>query len=408
MIKGCVLMKNKLFKLILFFIFFFGLFGDVLAKDLNIKSKEIFLVNLNEDKVLLEENADTKTYIASLTKMMTAIVALENVSDLNSKVKITNADLKGLPYDTSLSGLSINTNYTYLDLLYGLLLPSGADCANAIARNVGKNVDNFIKMMNDKAKELDMTNTHFSNTHGLDDAKNYSTARDMAKLFSYSLKNPTFMKIVTTMNYKKMDHTIYYYTTKYDLSLPYLKGGKTGNDTKAGFCLASIAEADGVKYLLVTLNAPYSSVTPNHFVDAKTIYEYYINNYGYHNILKKNDVLKSLKTEYLKEDSIEIKADKDYMYYLENNYQDTLNISYDGVEVVTSDYKKGDYLGTVVIKNNDEVIDEIKLFLDNDVHFSLLKYLKGNKEIVFISLGVLLFLIVLVVGIIKKRKKNFA
>ena len=206
------LMKKILFLLLLLFIFPLSVF----SYDFNINSNNVILINLNENKILYEKNSDSKTYIASLTKIMTAVVALENIDDLSTKVLLTTEDFKDIyKYDLQTSGLRVNNSYTYEELLYALLLPSGADAASCLARNIGGSVSNFVKMMNDKAKELNLNNTKFANPIGYDDINNYSTVKDVSILFKYALNNETFKKIITTFSYKTHDNIILKHTLNY-------------------------------------------------------------------------------------------------------------------------------------------------------------------------------------------------
>ena len=311
------LMKKILFLLLLLFIFPLSVF----SYDFNINSNNVILINLNEDKILYEKNSDSKTYIASLTKIMTAVVALENIDDLSTKVLLTTEDFKYVyRYDLQTSGLRVNNSYTYEELLYALLLPSGADAASCIARNIGGSVSNFVKMMNDKAKELNLNNTKFANPIGYDDINNYSTVKEISILFKYALNNEIFKKIITTFSYKTHDnitlnHTIKYYANKYNLSLNNINGGKTGSETLAGYCMASISLKD-VNYMLITTN---SKTKDGQIKDALNLYKYYRDNYNYNTIIKSSEVIYSLKTKYFKEDKIPIYAKKEYSYYLENN-----------------------------------------------------------------------------------------
>ena len=149
---------------------------NVNADELKISSNNAVLYNLNDDTILYEKNKDQKVSIASLTKMMTALVAIENIEDLNKKVTFVKSDYdKLIEMDATGSSLDKSKSYTYEDLLYGLILESGADCANALARLVAGNEKDFVKMMNAKAKELGMNNTSFANPIGMDDKNNYST-----------------------------------------------------------------------------------------------------------------------------------------------------------------------------------------------------------------------------------------
>ena len=151
--------------------------------------------------VLYEKDSDKIVSIASLTKIMTTIVAIENIDDFNETVYITYDMLKDVPWDSSVAGLSIGDEVTYLDLLYASILPSGADATNSLAISLTGSIDNFVDMMNDKAQELNLFDTHFSNTTGYDIDNHYSTANDILKLLVYSLSNQTFKKIYTTNKY---------------------------------------------------------------------------------------------------------------------------------------------------------------------------------------------------------------
>ena len=395
---------NFILKLFILFIIIFP--NGVFAFDFKVSSDKVLLINLNDNSVLYEKNSDKKGYIASITKIMTAIVALENIDDLNANNKILYQDINSFSYDVALSRLKLNTNYTNYELLYGLMLESGADCAHALARIVGGNVPNFVKMMNDKANELGMTNTRFANPTGLDDKNNYSTARDVSILFSYALKNEDFYKIMSTMTYKVdnivLKNTILYNKEKYDLSLPYLIGGKTGTEVKAGYCLASVATYNGVDYMLIVLN---SKKAPGNFVDTKNIYEYYMNNYNYHTLVSEGDIFNTFDTKYLKEKSISVSSSDDYSYYLKNDYKDKVTFKFDGVEVIDPSFDKGDLLGTYTIYYNDDVLDEISVYLDKDVHLSFLGFILYYKYIFIIGLS-FLGVVLLTVFIVKRFKKK--
>lgn len=381
---------------------------NVLAEEINIYSDKAVLVNLNDDKIIYEKNKEKKASIASLTKIMTAIVVLENV-DLNNKIIITNEDMKGLyEQDASLANYKLNEEYTYLEMLYGLLLPSGADCANSLARNVAGSIDNFVTMMNTKKDELNLINTNFSNPTGLDDINNYSTAEEITKLMKYAIKNNTLKQIITTMEYTTHDNitltnTIKKYSIKYNITLP-VEGGKTGNTEEAYGCLTTIANKNNISYLLVLLNAK----DHKELQDTKNIYDYYMTNYNYQTLINKNDIIKTLDTIYAKDKKINITLDKDYKYYLNNNYdKKLLKIKYNGLEKVSYKMKKNTKIGTLTIYYNDKELDKIDLLLNKDMKFSIINYIKEN---IILILPIVLSIIVLITIIIKKsfmiNKKN--
>ncbi len=395
-----------IYKLFLIFISFFIFCPNLFS--FTIQSDKAILINLNDNSIIYNKNENEKTSVASLTKMMTAIVAIENIEDLNEKVYITNEDWKGLiENNASVAGYVRYRNYTYEDLLYGLMLPSGADCANALSRLIGGNIPDFVKMMNEKAKELGLNDTNFANPTGLDDKNNYSTASDMAKLLKYGIENETFKKIIITMKYEasdgtKLEHTINKYSKMKNISIQGLQGGKTGSTDDAGVCLASIAEYNDVSYLLVVLNADF----PNQLLDTKTIYEYYMNNYKYQTLINKGDILTTLDTKYTKEKQIDILSEKDYSYYLTNDYEkNNMVIEYDGITTITHNMKKNDKLGTITIYYNQELKEEIDIYLDKDMKFDLISFITYNITYFIISIIILIISTTIII-IIKKHKNK--
>ena len=406
---------KKLLKISIIFLFVFSFPLNVFSFDFNINSKEVILINLVNNHVLYEQNSREKTNIASLTKIATAIVVLEKVSDLDEKVTLINDDFNGLKEkDASLSGLKINTLYSYRDLLYGLLLESGADCANALARLVGVNIESFVSLMNKKAQTLQMFDTNFDNPIGFDSPNNYSTAYDLSILFRYAIENPLFLEIIETMEYKTYDNieftnTIKAYKDKYNLTMNYILGGKTGLDTKAGYCLATIATYNNVNYMLITTNAPYSKTEANHFLDALNIYGYYITNYNFVIVFPKNSALYDIDTKYAKKDKVTIFASKDYLYYLEKSFDKSkITTKFKGSSYVDYRTKVGEKLGTLSVYYNNELIDTIDLILEEKVPFNLISYFKSNKLVFYFALEIIVGTSILIIVSVfsKKRKQN--
>ena len=175
-------------KIILFLCIFLFSFMNVKALSFDISSKNAILYNLDEDTILYEKNSEEEVPIASLTKIMTSIIAIENITNIDEEITLTYDDFKGLiEADASVAGFYVGENVTYRDLLYALLLPSGADAAQALTRLVGEGRDNFVQMMNDKAKELGLEHTNFVNETGLDADNHYSTVKDVATIFKYAI-----------------------------------------------------------------------------------------------------------------------------------------------------------------------------------------------------------------------------
>lgn len=208
-------------------------------------------------EVVWSKNADEKLPMASTTKIMTALVAIEH-GDIAKEVAV---DGKACGVEGSSVYLTAGEVLTMEDLLYALMLESANDAAAAIACEVGGTIEAFADMMNETAEKLGLENTHFMNPHGLDDPEHYTTAADLAKLTDYALGNETFSKIVST--YKKTiplngDGGVRLLLNHNRLLKRYddVIGVKTGFTKKSGRCLVSAAERDGLTVIAVTLNAP--------------------------------------------------------------------------------------------------------------------------------------------------------
>lgn len=399
-------MKRSIKILLVLVISFFTF--NVNALELDINSKNAILYNLDNGEILYEKDDDTKVQIASLTKIMTALVTLDKVNDLDKQIVITYDDLRGLAAQNLVTaGFTVGEVVTYRDLLYGLLLPSGADAAKALARNIAGNEEEFINLMNEKVKEFKLTNTNFSNPIGIDDENNYSTAKELSIIFNKAIKNETFKTIITSKEYQTSDGKLKFKSTissnanRYGIDVPYILGGKTGTTDGAGLCLASIAHENDVNYLLVTTGATYDKIRPHHIDDAKVIYDYFIQNFSNQKIVDKNEPYKTLKTKYLEEDEIKLYPKEDIIKYVPNNYdKKDIKFEYDGVEEVNIFTDKK--LGKVKIYYKDELLKEENVVLKVKINFSISKFIKEN--IIMISVT-LLFITIIVIRKHKKKKK---
>ena len=180
-------------KRVLYLFFLFLILIPISTYALDISSKNAVLYNLNDDNIIYEVNKDERVSIASMTKIMTCLVALEKINNPKDKVVMTTSMFYRLAEENaSVAGFYIGEEVTYEDLLYGLMLPSGADAAQALAISLYGSVDKFVDRMNEKAKELGLKNTHFVNPTGLDIKGHYSSVDDVAIILKEALKNDTF------------------------------------------------------------------------------------------------------------------------------------------------------------------------------------------------------------------------
>ena len=168
--------------------------------NVDLASKYVILYNLKDNYKLLDIKSSERVQVASLTKIMTCIVAIENINNLDEKISINSNVFSGIS-EYSKAGFNIGDKVTYRDLLYGAMLPSGADAVNALALLTAPSMSKFIDMMNAKVKELGLEDTHFQNVVGLYDKDNYSSAYDIAQILLYSLNNEKFKTVFTTKEY---------------------------------------------------------------------------------------------------------------------------------------------------------------------------------------------------------------
>ena len=233
----------------------------------SLHSPNVILIRLSDHIVLMQKNSEEKIYPASLTKMMTAIVAIENLPDLKEEIKLTNSTFQGLyEADASMAGFQPGEQVKAIDLLYGVMLPSGAESCIGLADQIAGSEQDFVKIMNQKAADLGMDNTHFENTTGLHDENHYTTVKDLSILLRYALQNDTFREIFTSSRHStqptnKHPGGITFYSTMFEdfnnqsIISGEILGGKTGYTDEAGLCLASLAKVGKQEYILITADA---------------------------------------------------------------------------------------------------------------------------------------------------------
>ena len=310
--------------------------------------------NLGESAILMEEdtkrvlvskNMNKKKLIASTTKIMTAVIAIES-GKTDKTVKVTDKVLEA--YGSSIY-LSVGEKMKLEDMLYGLMMQSGNDAALMIADYLGGG-EKFVKKMNDKAKEIGMKNTSFKNPHGLDEkTQNYSTAYDMALLMRYANSFPLFKKITGCKKHTvKTDEKTYQWTNKNKLlyTYKYTTGGKTGYTDKAHRTLVTSASKDGLNLIVVTLN------DGNDFENHKELYEYGFNNYEMVKVFDKDNMNLPNKKIY---------ALDDYFYPLTNQEKKLITIDYKIKE--KDNYKNEEEVGSAIVKLSGKTIHEEKLYI---------------------------------------------
>lgn len=380
-------------KRVALFIILLLIINPVLAVSFNTKSNKILVVNLNEDKILYEENMNIKTEIASITKIVTAITVLNNTTDLNREVVITKEMISNLD-DYTRVYLKVWDKVPYIDLLYSLLLPSAADSAKALAIDMSGSIPKFVELMNKEIDKIGVKNTHFSNPIGIDDEENYSTAYDLYMILKYCLKNDTFKKIFETNEYymkslnKTIYKTIYMISKKENIDISIIKGAKTGYTFDAGLCLISTANLNGVNYMIVRLNAQVDKSYLN-INDSIRLYNYYNDNYQYKTIINKDDLILTLPVERAFTRELKFYIEEDINRYVRKNInKEDLVIEYIGINAINKDIKLNQKLGTISVIYDNELLYKKDIYL--------------NKRIFYYNFAQILVLFVICVIIIIK------
>ena len=249
-----------------------------------INSPYAVLMNAKSGKVIGDINGEEQMYPASMTKIMTAIVALEAFSDLDGEITLSDDIFYALDgQDATQAGFRPGESVRVRDLVYGAMLPSGAECCLALADAVSGSEEAFVQRMNQKAKSIGMKESHFMDCTGLHDPEHYSTTYDIALLLKYALHNDTFRDVIESHFHSTPATNVHpdgitYYSTMFknmsDTTVTggEILGGKTGYTSEAGHCLASFAQIYDREYILVTAGAPADATGVPHLLDAKTIY----------------------------------------------------------------------------------------------------------------------------------------
>ena len=266
----------------------------------NIFSQAVVLMDNKTNKVLYKKNENEKMYPASTTKILTAIITIEN-ANLDDVVTASYDAIMSIPDGYSNANIEIGEQLTVEQLLQLLLVHSANDAANILAEYVGGSIDSFVSMMNTKLNELNIQNSHFTNTYGKHDENHYTTAHDLSILMQYCLKNEQFRKIAGSASCaipSTNKHQNRLYTSTNELLIPnnknyykYLTAGKTGYTSQAGECLVSSAYKDNLELICVVLGSS------DRFFDTKSLYDYGYSNYSIKNIAIQNQVITQIKVK---------------------------------------------------------------------------------------------------------------
>lgn len=432
-------MKKIILSLTIFILLINFNFKDVKANykpDINILAESYLLINMDNEQTLLEKDIDKKMYPASLTKIMTAIIVLENVNDIDQTTFTATQGLfdEFFGLDISNADIRIGETLTVRQLLYASLLQSANEAANILAYNVGdKNIDKFVKMMNNKAKEIGANNTNYVNPHGLFSENQYTTASDLYKITKYALSIPIFKEIVSKSKYpvpqtNKHEPRILSTTLlmqdknnggKYYRS--YIKGVKTGTLPEAGRCLVTSAEINKSNYICIVLNSPLKDAAGKpyqdnmSFIDSINMYEWLQSS------LKTEKVAETDKA--ITETNIQLSKNKDHvLLYPDKNF--SLLIPKDSNESVIkkniilnenlkAPIKSGQIIGKCQFLLFDKVLGEVNLISSENIDVSyvlliadIIKRALSSIWAKIISILIIFSIALYIITMIKTNKKR--
>ena len=377
-----------------------------------ISAPNLLLAQTDTEKILYERNINEKIYPASITKLLTAILVVENC-ELDEIVTISENAVFSVPSGYVNANLQVGEEITVEDLLYAMLIPSANDAANALAEHVGGSIESFSTMMNAKAKELGCTKSNFTNPSGLHQEEHYTATKDLYLIAKAAIKNNIIKSIIITTNYTLPETNKYtdtqlkrvFATTNYMIKksltkyyCDYCLGGKTGYTTEAKNCVVEYAQKDGIELIAIVMGED-ASVKGKKFLDAKEMFEYAFKNYEkmqlaekgekYDTININNGTKETKKLDILYKENISILREK------ENYEQIKENIEY---TKITAPIQKGDVVGKITYEH-DGIKYHTELIANSDVEES--KTMSNIIKILIFSL------IIYIIYNFKKSKKKY-
>lgn len=398
--------------------------------DRKIYAESYMLINLDDASypVVAQKNADEKLYPASLTKIVTTMVVLNNVKDLQAKTKMSQAAFDAtLGTGAQVAGIRVGEELTIDELLYLTMVYSACDACQILAEYVSGTSAAFVDAMNKYVESLGCKDTHFTNPDGLHDNNHYTTARDMATITLAALKNSDFVKYSTTTEIKYGDlnlgHTNLmlhqgYLTYYYE----YAQGIKTGSTEQAEYCVITKASKDGYNYLAVVLKSPQQKIngesyeTKCSFVDAKSLFEWAFDSLKYTTLVSKDEVIGEIAVEDGKDaDSVQLiaKADTNVIVPAALDKSAIIIETVDKPEVLKAPVLKGQDVCKANVIYGDEVIATIDLVAADNIELSTflkiinaVKAFLGTTAVKIACVAIVLFIIVYVFLVISNNKKK--
>jgi len=404
-------LKFKKLNVLLIAIFILWNTSSVFAnsKKPDIISQAAILMDNKTGKILYAKSENEKMYPASTTKILTAILTLENCN-LNDIVTVSYDAVMSIPEGYSSASLQIGEKLTVEQLLQILLVHSANDAANVLAEHVGGSVESFVSMMNTKVHELGLSHTHFTNTFGMHDDNHYTTAQDLAMIMKYCIKNEDFRKLAGSASCaipatNKYDIRKYNSTNELIIPnsknyYPYLTSGKTGYTSQAGDCLVSCSYKDDLELICVILGGKTVNGVSTRFSETRNLYQYGYEHYSIKTILNTNDIVTQIEVPNGTKDTkkLDLLANSTIRALLENTtLENELTSEINVKENIKAPIEQGDNLGSISY-TIDGVEYKTDLIASHSVEKSkLLNYI--------LEIGIGISILILMIKILFHKKK---
>ena len=377
------------------------------AFQVTLHSQYAYLYDQQTSMVYLDQGSQEKIYPASMTKILTVSLALDKIQDIHEKVRVTDDDLKGL-YEAgaSVAGFYAGEMVTYEDLLYGALLPSGADACNALSRLTYGSTEGLVSAMNQLVEQLQLQHSHFTNVTGLHDDQHYTTPYDMAMILHHALQNPLFEEVFNTRIYTSSmkNHTwassLQRGKDAYNLDISQIDGAKSGFTDEAQLTLASTMTLEGHQFILVTAYAK-GQYSQNHVRDAISVCQYLHDHYHEVILYKKDEdiadywLLQSFQFRY------SYKVPQTISLIIPKNLsKNDLEVQIDTDGYLIAPMEEGEQIGTLSVYDHNQCLYSYDMILTDRLSSTMLERVAYYGIIVIIISGVIIVIIFM------KRKVN--
>jgi len=423
-------MKKSIAVFILLFIFTIYAILPVNAQEPEINSPSAILIDASTGRILFEKNIHEKMYPASITKIMTAVLALEK-GNLDDMVTASYNSVMSIDAGSSNIGLLPEEQLSLENLLYGLMVNSANEAANIIAEHISGSIDEFVNLMNQRAKELGAYNTHFVNTNGLHDDNHYTTAYDMTLIAKHAMTFPKFREIVQTIIYElpptnKMKEIRYlsntnllinYYKSRKYIYEPAI-GIKTGYTSKAGHTLVAAAKKGDLELISVVMCAKLEGNKNYCYEDTIALFQYGFNDFSIQTVVKSNDVVHEVTVEEAKDNQhVLLLTEKSLSALLPDKVDKSLIVpTINLIDEIKAPVKKNVILGSVSYTYQNQLLGEVNLIADRDVESDPILVIKNrliqfaNKKWVKYTGMVILSLFLIRIAVLKlspARKRSY-